>query len=441
MAPYPVYPLGIAYLAHSLRTAGHRVHVADCLHENSRLEEVVRKTAPDLTGVSLRNIDSTQSGSNSVFFVPDLIETIKRIRRVSCNPIVIGGSAFSLFPHELLELSGADFGIRGEGEVPLLQLIEALSHGRSPELIPGIVFKKEQSLISNEPEHSRALSVKAWHRPELLHQYLETAGAVNIQTQRGCAFQCCYCTYPLIEGDQFRLRSAAEIGEELAEAGKHGARYFFIVDSIFNSSTEHVVAVSEEIIRRGLRFRWGCFLRPKGLCREAAKLMVRAGLRHVEFGSDSLCDEVLQAYQKNFTFDDIREAHNAIVDSGAYAAHFTIIGGPAETEQTILRSFENSKQLRKAVFFPFSGMRIYPHTPLWRRALAEGVVQQGQPLLEPVFYLSPSLDFERINSLLQGFQKNDKRWVVDEPDAQTRARMAELRKRGALGPLWEYILF
>ena len=35
------------------------------------------------------------------------------------------------------------------------------------------------------------------------------------------------------------------------------------------------------------------------------KLMVLAGLSHIEFGSDSFCDEVLEAYQKDFTFDDI----------------------------------------------------------------------------------------------------------------------------------------
>ena len=55
------------------------------------------------------------------------------------------------------------------------------------------------------------------------------------------------------------------VADELADLQQRGVRYVVIVDSIFNSSPEHVQQVCEAILRRNLRLRWACFLRPAGL--------------------------------------------------------------------------------------------------------------------------------------------------------------------------------
>ena len=128
---------------------------------------------------------------------------------------------------------------------------------------------------------------------------------LNLQTQRGCAHVCTYCTYPVIEGHTSRRRPPEVVAEEMAQIEAAGARYVFIVDSIFNSSPAHVVETCEALLRRKLAVRWGCFLRPQGLTPELMRLMARAGLAHIEFGSDSFCDPVLAAYAKQLTFEDI----------------------------------------------------------------------------------------------------------------------------------------
>ena len=69
-----------------------------------------------------------------------------------------------------------------------------------------------------------------------------------------------------------------------------GAKYVFIVDAVFNSSAEHVAGICEAIIQKDLKLKWGCFLHPKNLTPELMRMMARAGLTHIEFGSDSLCD-------------------------------------------------------------------------------------------------------------------------------------------------------
>ena len=75
-----------------------------------------------------------------------------------------------------------------------------------------------------------------------------------------------------------------------------------------------------------------------------------------------------------------------------YNAHFLILGGYGETEETLEQTFERSKLLPWTVFFPFIGMRIYPHTPLYKIALNEGVITADDDLMESKYYLADGVD-------------------------------------------------
>ena len=65
----------------------------------------------------------------------------------------------------------------------------------------------------------------------------------------------------------------------MAQLEARGAKYVFIVDSIFNSSPRHVVQTCEAILQRNLSIHWGCFMRPQGLTPALVDLMARAGVR------------------------------------------------------------------------------------------------------------------------------------------------------------------
>ncbi|MEI8078417.1 MAG: cobalamin-dependent protein, partial [bacterium] len=63
-APYPVYPLGMATIAAALAAKGHEVRQLDLLAQAlsaASLRQTVRDAAPDVIGVSLRNIDNVDS--------------------------------------------------------------------------------------------------------------------------------------------------------------------------------------------------------------------------------------------------------------------------------------------------------------------------------------------------------------------------------------------
>jgi radical SAM superfamily enzyme YgiQ (UPF0313 family) len=362
------------------------------------------------------------------------------VHRQSNCPIIVGGSGFSIFPEKLLELAGADFGIAGEGEAGLLALVAALENGGDYSRIPGLVFRKNGRIVANAAlPSSLNRQLTAADRPAAITaHYLKTSGVLNVQTQRGCGFRCCYCTYPLIEGKQHRRRPAEMVAAEFEQLQRQGARYVFIVDSIFNSSPRHVTEVCEALLQRNVKMAWGCFLRPQNLTAELMRLMVRAGLSHIEFGSDSFCDEVLAACHKDFTFDEILHSSELARQEKVKYCHFVISGGPGETPATLRQGFANSQRLRGAVIMAAVGMRIYPGTPLLDRAVAEGCIARDADLLAPAYYLAPGLTEETVFAHLQESARLSPNWIVGDPVPGYTDLIERLRKRGVVGPLWSY---
>jgi radical SAM superfamily enzyme YgiQ (UPF0313 family) len=440
-SPYPVFPIGLSHVAAALRREGHEVEFADSMLDGADvIEKTVTAFNPSYIGLSLRNIDDIQI-RNTRFFADDLASLTARMRARTGAPVIIGGSGYSLFPVELLQASGADFGVRGEGDVAFVNLLRSLEEKTPYQAIPGLVFRGKDGVVANPPQAGDPLVIaQAFHPDRLVEFYLSKSTILNVQTQRGCASTCCYCTYPLIEGTAVRRRDMKDVCDELEKIRALGGTYFFIVDSVFNSSGSHVRAFCEELLSRNTGLSWGCFLRPCGLTQELMDLMAQAGLTHIEFGSDSFCDRVLDEYGKNFTFKDIYDSSEYARMAKVRYAHFLIMGGPGETEGTMREGFENSLRIKKTVHFPFVGMRIYPGTPLYRRALAEHAIDAQTDLLKPAFYLSPQLSEEKIFSLLSEFSRQAQNWIVGELPLEKVKVIEGLRKKGIPGPLWEFLI-
>ena len=441
--PYPVYPVGVAYIDGALRAAGHETGVWDARLTAESLEACVARFRPDFVGLSLRNIDNVQC-HNPKSFIHELVEYCRRVRAATAAPIILGGSGFSVFPREIFELGGIDYGIHGAGEWTIVRLIAALRGGGGEAqlaAIPGLVYRGVDGGVRAVPcdAASATFSTAPHHDPELLRAYLAQGSLPGMQTQRGCPLHCCYCTYPLIEGSRSRYLGAEEVVEEMRRLAALGVKYVFIVDSVFNTSTEHVTAVCEALIRAELGMQWECFLRPRGVTRELLRLMQRAGLSHIEYGSDSLSDPVLRSYGKSFAFEDIRQASVYAHELGMRYSHFIIFGGPGETRESVEETLERARTLPGAYYFATLGMRIYPDTPLWRLAVPESRGERSADyLVEPRFYIAPGLTLESLHARLRDYQTGNSNWIVGDPPPAFTATMEKLRRRGVHGPMWEY---
>jgi radical SAM superfamily enzyme YgiQ (UPF0313 family) len=434
--PYPVYPIGLSYICSYLkeRLPETEIRIFDLnLYTITEFKAFLRSFCPDYTGISLRNVDDVDSIAKT-WFIHGYKEIIDTVKTTINTRIIIGGSAFSIFPDELFRFFDPEFGIYGEGEESLYQLITALENKTDYSSIQGLVYRNGKGIkINDRTRFIRNLDLS--FEDKLSEFYWAKSGMMNVQTKRGCPHKCIYCTYPLIEGRKVRTLSSDKIVETLKDLSVNKQiDYIFFTDSVFNINDRFNAELAEKIISSGLKIKWGAYFSPHGLTTKTLELYSRAGLTHIEFGTESLSDSTLKKYGKHFTFQDVVDVSEACNSAGIYFSHFLILGGYGETEESINESFENSRRLQNTVFFPYIGMRIYPGTPLHKLALDEGYIRADTDLLEPVYYLADGINYDtfRERAALTG-----RRWVFPDEDVVTS--MNRMRKRNRKGSLWHHL--
>lgn len=428
VTPYPVYPLGCAYVAGAMTDCGHKVYNFDLLADGglTALAEFLTGKLFDLVGVSIRNLDTVDS-SDSKGYLGGIVRTVECIRAHVDTTVVIGGAAFSIMPELLMERLQADYGVVGEGEVVMPWLASELAAGRRPV----------QKILRAEPKE------KGW-RPSRLtdssaQYYTDHGGMLNVQTKRGCPYSCSYCSYPTIEGNRIRHRDPEEVVDEVMRLQtESGAKYLFFADSVFNDPDKKYLEIVEALVRRKSSVPWSAFFRPHNIETDELKLMKRAGLAAMELGTDAAADETLEGIHKNFLFADVLRTHERIVGEDIACAHFVMFGGPNENEQTLVTGLKNIAKLKDSVVFAFIGIRILPGTGIFDRAVDEGVIEAGQSLLEPEFYYSPLISRDMIEAGLKTSFTEQLDRVY--PCHEFEARVAMLHKMGKVGPLWDLLL-
>ncbi len=436
--PYPVYPLGLDYVAGSI-SVEHEVRIIDLnVHSLPDLKERLLDFAPDIIGLSCRNIDNTEAGE-SRYFINEYAQLVTELRSSSNAVLVCGGSGFTIMPEQILAALGADYGIIGEGE-RFGRLVEALKIGLDPTGIPGVISASSPVGTWNPVPWDGPIIRDFQRHAAQNNFYLDKGGMLNLQSKRGCCFQCIYCPYPHIEGRRHRLVAPDEVARMALDLQAAGAGYFFITDSAFNSDINHSLAVARSFKAAGVSIPWGAFFAPTRLPADYFSIMAGAGLAHVEFGTESLADTVLKSYRKPFGVQDVFTAHQQARDAGLHVAHYLLMGGPGESVATINKSLHNIDKLTKTVLFFFIGIRIYPRTALYDIALAEGKISSATNLLEPIFYESDAIDQHTIEAMVT--EKVGKRinCVVGSGGTTLSATVNTMHARGYIGPLWEYLV-
>jgi radical SAM superfamily enzyme YgiQ (UPF0313 family) len=269
--------------------------------------------------------------------------------------------------------------------------------------------------------------------------YLKKGGMLNLQTKRGCSFNCIYCPYPHLEGKKHRLAPPAEVARTALDLQEAGARYLFLTDSAFNSDVAHSLAVAKAFKDAGVSIPWGGFFAPLKLPSDYFTRMADAGCKHVEFGTESLSAAMLATYRKPFGVDEVFVAHQQALEAGLHVAHYFLLGGPGESPATISESLDRIERLNKTVLFFFIGIRIYPHTALYDMALAEGKIGPETDLLQPLFYQAEAIDRDTIAARVTARAGKRSNWLIGSDGAKSAASAQKMYDRGLTGPLWEFL--
>jgi radical SAM superfamily enzyme YgiQ (UPF0313 family) len=425
--PYPVYPLGIAHLTGALKAAGHDVVHFDILASSDveSLAAVLEKKQFDLIGLSIRNLDTTDS-SDPRSFIYQASDLMRIVRKKSNSPVVVGGPAFSIFPEEIFSILQPDYGVLGEGEKILPRIADSLEAGVPPQ--KGII-RSENTMYPWQPV-SYSKHIAAY--------YLKWGGMLSIQTKRGCPNKCIYCSYPLLEGKKIRSRDPEEVADEVKRLSRDlGAKYIFFADAVFNDHENHYLRLTEALIKSGNNTPWCAFFQPRNLSRDKIAYMKQSGLAAMELGTDASSDKTLEGLRKNFHFTDVLKTNNAAAKEKIPAAHFIIFGGPGENKKTLKEGLRNIEKLKSSVVFGCVGIRVLPNTSIYEQALFEGACNKRN-LLEPFFYYSPEISREEIDHYLRDAWLD--RFDRIYPLVELQPKITHLHQKGHVGPMWDFLI-
>lgn len=384
-------PLGLGLVCAAARSAGHEVVFLDLLAEadpRGAVKRAIAGFAPEVIGVSVRNIDD-QCRESPRFLLEAVREVVAECRAGSRAPVVLGGAGYSIFPREALAFLGADYGIAGDGEAAFVALLERIAAGESPADLPGV--HAAGGGPSTGRAHSRNLdALPLWD--EALAPPASEDLWVPVQSRRGCPNDCSYCSTSRIQGRRIRRRSPRRVVETVGRLARAGLRRFYFVDNSFNIPEHHALELCKELAALDPPVIWRCILYPERVGEELVRAMAAAGCREVSLGFESGCRRILREMNKRFTPEDVRRTSDLLAAHGIRRFGFLLLGGPGETRESVEESLAFARSLRLDDLRITVGIRIYPGTPLAKRALAEGVIASEDDLLYPRFYLAPGLE-------------------------------------------------
>ena len=443
--PDPVYPIGAAYVGSAARQAGHDVRGVDlCFADDRRaiVVDAIREHRPEAVGISLRNLDNSAYPENTSY-IDDYAALVSWIRESTDAPVILGGAGFTVMPTTIAETLHADYGVVGEGERAFPWLLGELEAGR--EISATADFRCEHvngSILIDGADRIATLDDTGSPGRDLfdVSRYYERGGCANVQTKRGCCFECVFCSYPLIEGSKVRIRSPKGVVDEIeALVREERVRHIFFVDNIFNLPPGHAKRICAEIVARGLDVEWSGYMNPKFVDDELVSLMAASGCKGVEFGTDSGSATMIANLKKEFDAGHLRNASELCHRHGIKFAHSLIFGGPGETSETVDETLALMDELRPTAVIAFTGIRVLPGTGMVDVALRDGQIDADDNLLLPKFYVAESLGDELIDRI-ERHARSHSNWIVPGKGIKTNVAMLQrLRDRKIKGQLWRLL--
>ena len=403
------FPIGLGYIAASLRDQGHevRIYSADTsklvkapaynrMHEHYKVYiRLVKDISHPVWQEILALLKDFQPKVVGITAMTPKIASVLQTASL-CKDyddhlrLIVGGPHATIKPDELLQYKELDFVIRGEGEVSILSLIQALQKD-DPKLlseIGGLSYRKNGEVFHNPPGgFLENLDARPFPARELLLQAekFSPEDLAIIMTSRGCPFSCTFCFKEMF-GKKVRYRSVADVIEEIKYViQRYNAKQFAFKDDSFTLNKRRVIELCDSLTAERIKISWECTTRVDLIDEELLKKMMAAGCNTIKVGVESGSENILRLIKKAISLEQIRGASKLFNKQGIFWAAFFMMGLPNETEEDMYKTLKFMKELQPD-YASMGVYEAYPGTELFEMGIELG-------LLNPSMH--PSQYFER----------------------------------------------
>jgi anaerobic magnesium-protoporphyrin IX monomethyl ester cyclase len=400
--PHPV-ALGLRYVSSYLKTAGHSVKV---LFLSSRKATTKADFSPavmdafvehcrwaDLVGISLMTGNFHRACA--------LTEALRRsgIRA----PIVWGGTHPTIAPQECLEV--ADVVCIGEGEKPMRDLVEHIAAGTDPTGIGSLRFRAEGPFGNRQVIHNDVQPLIAdldsvpfpdyelsthWviEKNQLIQASVGnlrgTLDRLRILTTRGCPYGCTFCNNTAQmrihqgAGSWVRTRSVENVlGEILAMRERFPSiEEVNIVDDLFLIRGKPEIDDFVEKYRCRVNLPLELDAHPNTVDEPKVASLASLPIRLLSMGIQSGSPATLKdVYNRHTPVERIVEAMQLFRKYRIPAEYHYIINNPFEPDANVIETLRfAARHHHKAAVLRVFPLTFYPGSPLYDRALREGLI-------------------------------------------------------------------
>jgi hopanoid C-3 methylase len=384
-------PLGIEFVAGAITDLVDQVLIHDDRVCPGEWREVIRRTPPDLIGVSCQYTAD----------VPAVRALVTKLHEETGGdvPIVVGGHHIGLRPADLFvpEVTAI---VCGPGEQPFRDIVVALAGKRSLRQVKDVVYRDRQGqFISNvgamviSPSvryESAAMDARPYPRRDLVAQYRSHyhlhyyPGVYSIEMARGCRFRCTFCSVWQHHHGTFEVEP---VDRTIAELAAQPPGYTVMVDDLAFSNVDDTMRLADAMISNGLKKRYWAQVRADNVSPKDPKFrkahhkmferLAQAGLDMVLIGLESFDPAELKRVNKGLAPARNIEALKVLKD-----LDIKLMGAQIVFPDWDIADFDRTIELnqRLGVEVPqFTILTPLPGTPDYQKAVESGKMLTQEP--------------------------------------------------------------
>ena len=381
---YYSFPLGLAYITSALKQAGHQVFGLNLNHRAGDSVELVA------AAVRTHGAEVCATGGLSAYLA-QVKPVFVGARRA--NPHIVniaGGGVVSSDPEVSVQIMDIDYGVIGEGEVTICDLLDTLKRGGDPALCEGIVFRNKKGDIVQTTDRHPVMDLTKYAWPDYdtlefaqnldfrrpLDNYFFQAQnnnvprAIDMITSRSCPYSCTFCFHPV--GKVYRERPLDEFfGELHGLIGKYKINMVTVLDELFSLRRARLMEFCERI--KPLNVNWLVQLHPHSVDSEVLTAMRESGCSVVSYGLESMSPRVLISMQKKSKKERIESTLQQTFDAKIGIQGNLIFGDTAETLETANESMSWWANNRRYHVY-INRLQVWPGSPDYIVAARDGMI-------------------------------------------------------------------
>ncbi|MCP5003088.1 MAG: radical SAM protein [Planctomycetes bacterium] len=369
-SPNTVMPLGLTYIAAALEAANVKVEIIDAWAEGYSIDDIGKEISlrsPNFVGITIMSPKYAAG-----------MQVVDVVRKNTDAYIVVGGPHPTAVPEQCLEDNpNIDFVIIGEGEKVLVELITALSEKRGElSAVKGLAYQRNSRIINTgyadrievlddlpfPARHLFPISKYKTHPP-----YGKRIPYMNLITNRGCPFQCTYCSKSVF-GDKYRTLSPQRVIDEIKHVvSEYGVKEIHFYDDDFTINMKRAEEICDLLIQQDIDISWSCTTRVDLVNEKLLKKMKKAGCWLISYGVETADTDILKTINKGYTVEDVKYAFSLTKRYGIRTVAYLMAGLPGETEATLKNTISFSLKLDPD-FVSWGVTALYPGSILYAAA-------------------------------------------------------------------------